>query len=96
MVTLKPLEHVGYLIKQKGKNLYVVNESCPINSEHVWGEKDLAKVVIYKSIDEARSLKSRFDKLKTEYHGIRDVELEVLLVHKKEIMVAKLKGSKDE
>lgn len=96
MITPEKMDNLGYVIKQKGKNLYVTNDACPINSPHVWYKKDLTKNIIYNSINEARDLVSRFNKLKTEYHGIRDVDLEVILIHKKEVMVAKLKGSNDE
>jgi len=96
MVTLKPLEHVGYTVKQKGKNLYVTNDSRPVNSPMCWGKKNLAKNIIYKSIDEARDIVSHFNKVKADYHNIRDVQLEVVLVHKKEVMVAKLKDNGDE
>ena len=96
MATLKPLEHLGYMIKQKGKNLYLTHDCMSINAPAAWGKKDLTKIQIYKSIEDAQRIKSDFNKHKSDYFNIKDVELEILLVHKKEVMMAKLKGSQDD
>ena len=96
MVTLKPLDHLAYIIKRKDKNLYVVNDCLPINSDRIWGERNLEKVIIYKTIEDAREIKRHFDTVKKDYPSLDVVDIEIELVHKKEIMIAKLKRSSDE
>lgn len=92
---LEPLDNLGYVIKMKGKNQYVVNDHAPIISDRVWGN-DLAEIKVYKSIQEAQGIKRNFDNCKSDYHNIKNIEIEVQIMHKKKIMIAKLKGSKDE
>ena len=95
MATLEKLENLGYVIKIKGKNKYVVNDSLGIHRSEIWGD-DLAEIIVYKTIEEALDIKRHFDEHKHNYSTIRSAELEVQLMHKKAIMVARLKASKDE
>lgn len=95
MITPEKMENLGYVVKMKGRNLYVIHDCLSINNMEAWGN-DFADVIVYPTIEAARDIKRNFDKHKHDYHNIKDKEVEVQLMHKKEIMIAKLKGSKDE
>ena len=95
MVTLEKLDNLGYVIKVKGKKLYVITDCLPVDRLEAWGN-DPAKIKVYKTIQEAQGIKRAFDKCKHNYNNIRNFEIQVQLVHKKPYMIAKLKGSKDE
>ena len=91
--TLEPLDNLGYVIKVKDRNLYVINDSRSIANPGEWGD-DLADVVVYDTIREAQDIKRNFDTYKSDYPNIHNIVLEVQIIHRKKIMVAKLKGSK--
>jgi len=95
MATLEKLDNLGYVVKIKGRNQYVVNDCLGLHRSEIWGN-DLAKIIVYKTIQEAQAIKRSFDNSKKDYFEVRDIELEVQPMHKKAIMVAKLKGSNDE
>lgn len=95
MATLENLDHLGYVIKVKGRKLYVVTDCLPVNRLEAWSN-DLANVVVYKTIKDAQRIKRAFDACKHNYNNISNFEIEIKLMHKKELMVAKLKGSKDD
>lgn len=85
------MNNLGYVLKRTDKNLYIVNDDVQMSSDDIWGN-DIADVIVYPSIEEARQIKRNFDEYKHEFYRIKDVEIEVQLVHKKDIMVARLKG----
>ena len=91
MVELEKMNNIGYVVKRKDKNLYVVNDAIQMSSDDVWGN-DVADVIVYPSIEKASQIKRNFDKHKNEFYRIKDVEVEVQLIHKKEVMIARLKG----
>lgn len=93
--TLEKLDNLGYVIKVKDKNLYVIADHLPVDRLEAWGN-ELAEIKVYKTIEEAQEIKRAFDKCKHNYNNIRDFNIQVQLVHKKPYMIAKLKGSKNE
>ena len=95
MITLKPLEHVGYAVKKKGTKKYMMEGYFQIIDSSAWGT-DLAKIEVFKTIEDAQALIKHWDTCKKDFHNIKDIKLEIELIHKKDVMVAKLKGSKDE
>lgn len=95
MATLEKLDNLGYVVKIKGRNKYVVNDCLGLHRREIWGNK-LADIIVYKTIQEARAIKRHFDDNKKYYPSTKDIELEVQPMHKKAIMVARLKAPKDE
>ncbi len=91
MVELEKMNNLGYVVAIRGKDMFVVNDCLPLNKQECWGS-DLADVIVYPTIEEARDIKRNFDSHKNEFHPLKDVDVEVRLMHKKQIMMARLKG----
>jgi hypothetical protein len=95
MITPEKMDNLGYVVALKGKDRYVINDCVRVDAVTAWGE-DLAEVIIYPTIEAARDIVRHFNECKHEYSHIRDVEIEVRIMHKKQVMIARLQGSKDE
>ena len=95
MVTLEKLDNLGYVVAIKGKDKYIINDCLGIHRTDIWGE-DLNDVIVYPTIQAARKIARNFDEDKEHYSTTKDIVVEVRIIHKKEVMVARLKGTKDE